>query len=171
MDTKNILDEIAASLGGIPEETVAAAAGLLCEAPRVFVCGAGRSGLVARAFAMRLRHLGMESYVAGETICPPVNAGDVMVAVTGSGKTACTTAMLDIARGRGAKILLVTRVKKPACERGDVAVVFPEVSSQQFGNSLFEQAVFIFFDTLVLHCAEKMHVSLDDMATRHTNLE
>jgi 6-phospho-3-hexuloisomerase len=38
----------------------------------VLVVGMGRSGLVARGFAMRLRHLGLHSYVLGETITPPV---------------------------------------------------------------------------------------------------
>ncbi|TRM96156.1 6-phospho-3-hexuloisomerase, partial [Sulfolobus sp. E1] len=37
-------------------------------AGKVLVMGAGRSGLVGRAFAMRLLHLGYNSYVLGETI-------------------------------------------------------------------------------------------------------
>ena len=37
--------------------------------------GAGRSGLVAKAFAMRLMHLGLEAFVVGETITPALNKG------------------------------------------------------------------------------------------------
>src|SRR5665811_602610 len=37
---------------------------------RVFVMGAGRSGLAAKAFAMRLMHLGLNVYVVGETVTP-----------------------------------------------------------------------------------------------------
>lgn len=51
----------------------------LLSAKRVYVIGAGRSGLVAKAFAMRLMHLGLKAYVVGETITPAMNVGDVMV--------------------------------------------------------------------------------------------
>ncbi|HID41529.1 MAG TPA: 6-phospho-3-hexuloisomerase, partial [Pyrodictium sp.] len=39
---------------------------------KVLVMGAGRSGLVGRAFAMRLMHLGFNVYVLGETITPSI---------------------------------------------------------------------------------------------------
>jgi 6-phospho-3-hexuloisomerase len=39
---------------------------------RILVMGAGRSGLVGRAFAMRLLHLGYNAYVLGETIVPAI---------------------------------------------------------------------------------------------------
>jgi Predicted sugar phosphate isomerase involved in capsule formation len=45
--------------------------------------GAGRSGLVAKAFAMRLMHLGMISYVVGETITPALQTGDLIVVLSG----------------------------------------------------------------------------------------
>ncbi|NLW76696.1 MAG: SIS domain-containing protein, partial [Methanomicrobiales archaeon] len=37
----------------------------LMRAERIFVVGAGRSGFVAKSFAMRLMHLGFTSYVVG----------------------------------------------------------------------------------------------------------
>ena len=54
---------------------------------KVLVMGAGRSGLVGRAFAMRLMHLGFNVYVLGETITPSIGKGDVVVAISGSGRT------------------------------------------------------------------------------------
>ena len=47
----------------------------LLNAKRIYVMGAGRSGLVAKAFAMRLMHLGMHAYVVGETITPALDTG------------------------------------------------------------------------------------------------
>ena len=41
---------------------------IIVSANNVFVTGAGRSGLAAKAFAMRLMHLGLSAYVVGETI-------------------------------------------------------------------------------------------------------
>ena len=59
----------------------------LLSAKRVFVIGAGRSGLVAKAFAMRLMHLGLDIHVVGETITPALREGDILVVVSGSGET------------------------------------------------------------------------------------
>lgn len=38
----------------------------------VFIMGLGRSGLVAKAFGMRLMHLGLNVYIVGETITPAI---------------------------------------------------------------------------------------------------
>ena len=51
----------------------------ILNARRIYVMGAGRSGLVAKGFAMRLMHLGFQSYVVGETITPALQKGDVIV--------------------------------------------------------------------------------------------
>jgi len=59
----------------------------ILNAKRIYLAGAGRSGLVARAFAQRLMHLGFESYAIGETITPAFRSGDVLIAVSGSGET------------------------------------------------------------------------------------
>ncbi|MFP3207495.1 MAG: SIS domain-containing protein, partial [Caldivirga sp.] len=59
---------------------------------KVLVVGAGRSGLVARGFAMRLMHLGYKSYVLGETITPSVGSNDLVVAISGSGTTSIVVA-------------------------------------------------------------------------------
>ncbi|HMB45107.1 MAG TPA: SIS domain-containing protein, partial [Candidatus Methanoperedens sp.] len=53
----------------------------------IFLMGAGRSGLAAKAFAMRLMHLGFDVYVVGETTTPAVQPDDLVIAVSGSGET------------------------------------------------------------------------------------
>lgn len=82
-----ILAEISQVLSHIPEDDLEITAKRLEQAPRIFVIGEGRSGLMARAFAMRLMHLGAVSYVIGETITPAIAEGDVLVAISGSGRT------------------------------------------------------------------------------------
>ncbi len=59
----------------------------ILESKRIFLMGAGRSGLVAKAFAMRLMHLGFSVYVVGETTTPAVRPEDVVIAISGSGET------------------------------------------------------------------------------------
>ena len=56
------------------------------EADRVFVYGAGREGIAARSFAMRIMHVGKETYWLLDDATPGMKAGDLFVAVNGSGK-------------------------------------------------------------------------------------
>ncbi|WP_245619069.1 SIS domain-containing protein [Methanogenium cariaci] len=73
----------------------------LLTAPRIYVAGAGRSGLIAKAFAMRLMHIGMESYVVGETITPAMQNGDLLVVFSGSGETHSITDICKTAKAVG----------------------------------------------------------------------
>ena len=80
----------------------------LLHAKRIYVMGAGRSGLVAKAFAMRLMHLGFAAFVVGETITPALNKDDVMVVFSGSGKTKTVADIAETAKEIGAHICLIT---------------------------------------------------------------
>lgn len=50
---------------------------------KIMVIGVGRSGLVGRAFAMRMMHLGFSVHVVGETITPALDADDILFAISG----------------------------------------------------------------------------------------
>lgn len=110
------LSELMVLMAGKMEETartldVDQAARFLDEmlaARRVYVAGAGRSGLVSRAFAMRLMHIGFESYVIGETITPAFSAGDTLVAFSGSGETNSIFDICETAKELGGKLCLIT---------------------------------------------------------------
>ena len=71
-----ILDNIRDAEEYLVEEDIANFIEIITTADNIFVTGAGRSGLAAKAFAMRLMHLGLSSYVVGETISPAINAGE-----------------------------------------------------------------------------------------------
>ena len=49
---------------------------ILDQAKRIFVSGAGRSGLIGRFFAMRLMHSGYDVSVVGEIVTPSIKSGD-----------------------------------------------------------------------------------------------
>ncbi len=70
----------------------------LIHSRNIFISGAGRSGLVGRIFAMRLMHLGFNVYVVGETITPAVKPGDLLIAISGSGKTDATLTTVKTAK-------------------------------------------------------------------------
>lgn len=73
----------------------------------IFLAGAGRSGFVAKAFAMRLMHLGFYVYVFNESIAPPVNDGDIIIIVSKSGKSNSITQIVDNSNFEDVKLLTV----------------------------------------------------------------
>ena len=54
---------------------------------RIFVAARVAPDFSAKGFAMRLMHLGYIVYVVGETITPALREGDLLVGVSGSGKS------------------------------------------------------------------------------------
>ena len=92
----------------------------------VFVMGAGRSGLVAKAFAMRLMQLGLTVYVVGETTTPAVLSQDVVIAISGSGETRTIADLGKLAKDIGSTLITITSKKDSTLGRiSDIAVIIP----------------------------------------------
>jgi len=151
-------------------------------APRVFVAGAGRSGLVAQSFAMRLMHLGKSVHVIGDATTPGIGPGDLLVVGSGSGSTPSLVTAAGNARSLGARIALLTiRADSPIARLADIVLTIPaptpkievgtDFASGQPMGSLFEQALFLTFDALILMLMDLEGISGEDMFTRHANLE
>lgn len=72
------------------------------------VDGVGRSGFVARAFGMRLTHLGLHVYIKGDATTPSLIRGDVYIPITGSGNTREILEGMKKARSKGVDIFPIT---------------------------------------------------------------
>ena len=93
---------------------------------RTFLTGAGRSGLVARMFGMRLMHAGLTAYVTGETITPAAGRGDLLVAISCTGATGYTEYLVRRAKGLGARVVVITsEAGSPLAGLGDDVVIGP----------------------------------------------
>ncbi|MGC9011621.1 6-phospho-3-hexuloisomerase [Thermogladius sp.] len=157
---------------------------------KVFVTGAGRSGLVIKAFALRLMHLGFQVYVMGETIVPSMKKGDVLIALSGSGRTKSVVSVAEAAKSVGAVIVSITTyLDSPLARLGDVVVLIPGRTKlareddyyvrQVMGlhepltplGTLFEDTAMIFLDGVIVELMEKLGVSEDDLKERHANVE
>ena len=103
-----ILSNIESATEFLDEKTIAEFINVLIGSKNVFVMGAGRSGLVAKAFAMRLVHLGISAYVVGETISPAIYDNDCILIISGSGETKTIVSAVSIAKNRGSKSLVLT---------------------------------------------------------------
>lgn len=157
---------------------------------KVMVVGAGRSGLVGKAFAMRLMHLGFSVYVLGETITPAVAEGDLIVAISGSGTTQVVVNAAEAAKRVGAKVIAVTSFPdSPLAKVSDHVVHIPgrtKVSKeidyftrQILGiyeplaplGTLFEDAAMVFFDGVIVALMKELGLSESYMRERHANIE
>ena len=74
-----ILNELERTLASVSEAEIAVAQRMILGAKRVFVMGAGRTGLALKMAAMRLMHLGLVVHVAGEVTSPAIGRGDLLL--------------------------------------------------------------------------------------------
>jgi len=176
----------------IPDSDVEAFLQELLGARRIYVMGAGRSGLVAKAFAMRLMHLGLQAFVVGETITPSLNRDDVMVIFSGSGKTKTIADIAETAHGIGAHICLITSAAESPIGKLATSIVIiksyrDEVKDdatefeirQMLGDNrsfaplgtLFETASMIFADAVISRLMEITKVDETALKNRHANIE
>lgn len=100
-----ILEEIKDVISKVDEEEIKKIMDVLQKEKKIFVDGEGRSGFQAKGFAMRLMHIGYNSYVMGETITPALKKGDIYVAISGSGKTKNTLSNAKAAKNLGLTIV------------------------------------------------------------------
>jgi hexulose-6-phosphate isomerase (EC 5.-.-.-) len=157
---------------------------------KILVVGVGRSGLVGRAFAMRLRHLGARSYVVGETITPSVEEGDLLVAISGSGSTQIVVAAAEAAKRMKAKVVAITTYyDSPLGRLADLVVFVPGrtklasmddyFARQILGiheplsplGTLFEDASMVVLDAVVAELMKRLGKNESELARRHANIE
>jgi 6-phospho-3-hexuloisomerase len=105
---EQMAESIRKTTAQLDREQISAFFQRMLAAERIYVAGAGRSGLIARAFAMRLLHLGFEVYVVGETVTPALKPGDTLVVFSGSGETHSMATICSTVRGLGGFICLIT---------------------------------------------------------------
>lgn len=179
-EIKRVLTEISEVLGQIEETSIFQAVDLIAGSDRIFVTGAGRSGLCMRAFSQRLMHLGKQVHVLGETTTPSAQPGDLLIIGSGSGKTKGLMAIAEKAIGIGVNILLITTsLNSPMAAMTANKIIIPasslnpeseHISIQPMG-ALFEQSLFVLCDCMILGLMELLDVDEDDMRRRHGNLE
>jgi 6-phospho-3-hexuloisomerase len=186
----SILENISDATEFIEEDTINTFMDILTTSKNVFVLGAGRSGLVAKAFGMRLMHLGISTYVVGETIAPAIHEEDCILAISGSGETNSVISPVKIAKNRGSKVLSLTSFVDSTLGilsdsiilvKGRTKIDLEEdyIKRQMDGNyssltplgTAFELTSLIFLDGLITELMYKMGKTESDLKDRHTVLE
>lgn len=175
---QEILNEINQSIPEIDFNATSEIIETLYKSKRIFITGAGRSGLAIRSFGNRLLHLGKSVHVVGDISSPSIQEDDVLMVSSGSGETESLVTHAEKAKKQGAKVILVTtnqnsRLGKIAVKKIIVKAVNKdsEVTTLQPMGTLFEQASWLLFDAIVLEWKEQYQVSYETMKKRHANLE
>jgi 6-phospho-3-hexuloisomerase len=170
-----VLEELTEIAGRTAEEDLAAIADRILEADRTYVTGMGRSGLMARAFAMRLMHLGLPVFVVGETTTPSIEKGDLLLCCTRYGRSGSLLHYIQKAHAAGALAAVITMdPESPMAERADQVLRIPvgkEQETRQPLGTLFEQMLLLTLDALVIVLMRKRGFTEREMARLHTNLE
>lgn len=157
---------------------------------RVLVMGAGRSGLVGKSFAMRLLHLGFQVYVLGETIVPRIRENDLVIAISGSGRTRLIVAAAEAAKIVGARVIAITTYpNSPLGRLADIIVRIPGrtkiakeedyFARQILGlheplaplGTLFEDTTMLFLDGITVELMKKLGKTEEDLRNQHANIE
>ena len=162
----------------VSHEDVKRVTDLFFNSNRIFVYGAGRSGLVAKAFAIRLVHLGFQTFVIGETITGPVQKGDLVIIVSGSGETIPAVMTAEITRDLGAKVVSITGKKKSEIAKyADVTLFISaacnEIERKKYAplGTLFEASVWILLDGIIANLLDSKNETEENMRCRHATLE
>jgi 6-phospho-3-hexuloisomerase len=168
----------------------------IISAKKIYVAGAGRSGFVAKAFAMRLMHLGFDVYVVGEIVTPAFSNRDTLVAFSGSGETNSIVDICEIVKGLGGKVCLVTASPSSRMERiadrvvnvGDLTGYFQkdktpfelrQITGQYRSitsafaplGTLFETLALVFSDAVISAIIETQKADIDEMKRRLANVQ
>ncbi|MBX3030981.1 MAG: 6-phospho-3-hexuloisomerase [Chloroflexi bacterium] len=152
----------------------------IVQARRVMLYGCGREGLMMRALAMRLHHLGRSVCMQGDMTAFPLAAGDLFLCAAGPGALATATALCGVARDAGARVLVVTA--EPSGETArlahDLLVIPAQTMARDMGGpsvlpmgSLFEAAMLLVSEVLVLRLRDVLGETPETMRARHTNME
>jgi 6-phospho-3-hexuloisomerase len=187
---KHIADHIHKTISELSDKEVDGMVKEILNAKSVFLIGAGRSGLVAKAFAMRLVQLGLSAYVVGETATPAITNKDLLIAVSGSGRTIQVVNVANIAKEIGVKVLSITsypeekigkisdhvvkirgRTKIDIEDSYTKSALKGEFASLTPLGTLFEDTVMVFFDGVIARLMVELGKGEQYMKKRHATLE
>ena len=191
---EEIIQGISEAMSGLDLSQVEGMLDILVQARgeerKVLIVGAGRSGLVGRAFAMRLMHLGLNVFVMGETITPAIGDGDIVLIISGSGSTTLPVTVAEMAKKLRAKVLAVT--SHPGSQLGKAADHIVIVlgrkrmareeeyhSRQLLGEheslapmgTLFEDSCMVFLDSVIAELMARFGMSEEEMKSKHAAIE
>ncbi|MBG1233038.1 SIS domain-containing protein [Aestuariivirga litoralis] len=179
---QSALAELGTVFDKLNDADVDKACSMIAAAKKIVVFGGGRERLQIMGFAMRLCHMGLAVAVEGDMTTPPVGKGDLFIVTCGPGEISTALALMGVAKDAGAKILFITaQPKGRGAAYADFVLLLPaqtmaddqgeKKSSTLPMGSLFEGALFVLFEVMILKLIKQMAIKPEAMRANHTNLE
>ena len=138
----------------------------------IFALGNGRSGLISKALANRLLHLGFNVHSIGEITCPKVKPNDLLIVFS---KTLNNENIINNIKQSikcDAKVLIITSDGyKKACQYADEIIHIKCSNTSQPMGTLFEQSSLIISDSLVLDIMNHKKYDTSVLSNNHANIE
>ena len=147
----------------------------------IFLVGAGRSGFVAKSFAMGLMHLGFCVYVFNESIAHPVCDGDIIIIISKSGNSNSITQIVEDSKLDNVKFLSVCGSEK--CDLAQISEAkiiidsLPQETIPITGEekplelilmgTAFETCALVLLDALVVELMQNLGLRERDLADYH----
>jgi 6-phospho-3-hexuloisomerase len=177
----DIAAEIAAVLEQVDDRQAEALVGEILRANRIFAGGSGRSGLMVKAFVMRMMHLGLPVFVLGEIVTPAFHEGDLLIICSGSGETRGSVVMAEKAQQLGGRVSLITIAGGSTIGKFAVTELYiPAPSPKHSGGpalsiqpmaSLLEQCMLLVLDIVIIKLMKRKNMDSEAMMKNHVNLE
>ena len=179
MHQELILNKISSVLKATDDSLVDKIVETVDKANRIFITGAGRSGLVSRFFAMRLMHSGYKVYMVGEIVTPSIQAGDLFLVISGSGGTETLMPLVRKAKSMGAQVAVISmKSKSPMAELADLVCAIGSGDENSFGSvkgmpmgTVFELSTLVFLEAIVSKIVHDKGLTEEGMRALHANLE
>ena len=178
---KAIISEIDNCLSKTDEKQIEQAVKLISESKRIFIAGAGRTGLVASEFAMRLMHIGFKVYHVGDVTTPAILEDDLLVVCSGSGETKSMLNLVNTAVNANAKVLLFTTKDSStiASKANNIVVIHGKAAKSDDGSvksiqplsNLFAQSLILTMDMIIIQLMDINNIDESKLKNNHTNLE
>ena len=167
-----LLDRIRNAVCSVDESVQEKLIESILEAKTIFIYGSGRSGLVGQLFAVRLVQIGLDVHFVGDMTTPIIGKDDLTLLVSNTGETMSAVQTANIARRIGSKVICVTG--NPSSKLAHASNMVIEVKHDGADDSqyaplgtVFEDAVSIFFDSIVPCIMKKKGITEKDMRKRH----
>ncbi|MCQ2079574.1 MAG: SIS domain-containing protein [archaeon] len=161
------------ALSDITDEDRGRLADLILSAKRIFIFGVGRSGLVGQTFAIRLVQLGLQVYFVGDMTTPILRKDDFLLLISNTGKTISVVTTAQIARRIGTHVACVTSDRDSKLAQNSDTVLLVHSADRKVDSEMaplgtvFEDAKFLFFDTIVPDLMRRLGRSETDMRNNH----
>lgn len=171
---ETIVNGIHQTTQGMDKEQILAFAQKISDAPRIFLFGIGRTGLITQTFGMRLTQLGLPVYLVSHPTTPALEENDFLVLISGSGNTASIQMAAERAQQLGVETFLVTQREDSQLGKkiqNKLIIQSSPEDNRVLNGTLFEMALLITLDAVINQLLGITGQTFEDLSARHANLE